>query len=217
MAAARSHILILSAGGIRSLVATALMLARREKPRITTLYFNDGRNLADIRREFAQRQAEHFNLGKLHQLEFTQLFGTQPDRGQGNGAIGSLVVGQMLLAAVTYARANQAQTVIWPGCFDSEHNAVAKASEQLALCQHLVEVEDVPMPNIEATLLELSDQQVIELGGQLQVPWQLAWSCLTNPDKACGSCAACRRRKNAFEKAGIVDHLPERHSSALPH
>lgn len=215
MAPARSHILILSAGGIRSLVATALMLARHEKPRMTPLYIHDGRDNAAARHEFARRQAEHFNLGKLHQLELPQLFGLHLGHGQGGEAIGTLAVSQLLLAGLAYARANQAETVVWPGSFNAEHNAVAKASEQLTLCEHLADAEGVPMPGIEATLLELTDQQVVELGGQLQVPWQLAWSCLTNPDKACGSCAACRRRKNAFEKAGIVDHPPQRTSHTL--
>lgn len=205
----RTHLLILNAGGIRSLIATALMLARHDKPRITALYLNDGRDNAPARREFAKRQVDHFNLGRLHELELPQLYGLDLGHGHGGEAVGPLAVSQMLLAALAYARANQAERVIWPGCFNAEHAAIAKATEQMTLCQHLAEAEGVPMPELESTLIELSDQQVVELGAQLQVPWDLAWSCTTNPDKSCASCTACRRRKAAFDKAGIVDRPPE--------
>ncbi len=58
---------------------------------------------------------------------------------------------------------------------------------------------------IETPLLELTDQQVVELGGQLDVPWKLAWSCQFHGDKPCRVCDPCRRRQRAFDAAGVID------------
>ncbi len=202
---ARTHYLVLDGGGLRSLVSIGLLLERSEKPRLTPLYVDDGRDNTVVRADFARRQAEHFAIGRLHEMELSQLYGLGLGRGRGGEPIGSLAVGQLLLATLAYARANQAERVIWPASFNGESQAMARATEQMTLCEHLAEAEGLPMPEIEAPLLELSDQQVLELGSQFKLPWQLTWSCLATVDKPCGSCAGCRRRHAAFEKAGLVD------------
>jgi len=201
----RPHYLILNAGGLRSLVATALLLQQSEPPRLTVLYIGDGRDNTATRRSFASRQCEHFGLGKLHEFALPQLYGMGLGRGRGGEPIGTLAAPQLLLAALAYTRASQAEQLIWPAAFNADHHAMAQATEQTTLCQHLAETESLPVPTLEAPLLELTDQQVLELGSQLQVPWHLAWSCLTATDQPCGSCAGCRRRHAAFEKAGLID------------
>ena len=60
---------------------------------------------------------------------------------------------------------------------------------------------------IHTPLIELTKEQIIEIGINLKVPFNLTLSCydpLTG-GRACGKCDACVLRRNGFEKAGIAD------------
>ena len=60
---------------------------------------------------------------------------------------------------------------------------------------------------IVAPLIHLKKTEIIQLGNQLGVPWELTWSCYTGGDVACGVCDACRLRLAAFAELGLVDPL----------
>lgn len=200
---AGTHVLILSSGGLRSLVATALMAQDADRPRLMLLHVVDGRDNAVTRLEFVRRQADHFRITRIGELDLTHLYGQ--GLGPDGEPIGTLVNPQILLAAITQARLGQCERVIWPVSCNVDVKTIASAMERMLLCEHLADLEAVPMPSLVAPLLELSDQQIIELGGQLDVPWALAWSCLRQGDQPCRACPACKRRQLAFEKSGMVD------------
>ena len=61
---------------------------------------------------------------------------------------------------------------------------------------------------IIAPLIHLKKTEIIQLGNQLGVPWELTWSCYTGGDVACGVCDACRLRLAAFAELGLVDPIP---------
>jgi 7-cyano-7-deazaguanine synthase len=61
---------------------------------------------------------------------------------------------------------------------------------------------------IVAPLLELKKTEIIQLGNQLGVPWDLTWSCYAGGDVACGVCDSCRLRLAAFAELGLQDPLP---------
>lgn len=60
---------------------------------------------------------------------------------------------------------------------------------------------------IAAPLVNLSKTEIIQLGDQLGVPWQLTWSCYAGGTVACGSCDACRLRLVAFQQLGRIDPI----------
>jgi 7-cyano-7-deazaguanine synthase len=61
--------------------------------------------------------------------------------------------------------------------------------------------------NIRTPLIELSKAQIVSLGRELGVPFELTHSCY-DPDsagRACGACDSCLLRAKGFREAGIPD------------
>lgn len=199
--------IILHSGGLRSLVATALTIENDDSARLTFLHINDGRDNAHVRLDHTHRQAEHFSITHVHQLDLSHLYGHGKGKGKGpDGALtGSLVAPQTLLAALSQARFLQADQVIWPKSCGGEVKAIAQATEQAMLADQLGDIEQGGAPRILTPLLELTDRQVVELGAELEVPWHLSWSCQGSADIPCRMCPGCKRRKAAFASACIVD------------
>jgi len=58
---------------------------------------------------------------------------------------------------------------------------------------------------IKAPLLKKTKAQIVKLGRQLHVPFELTWSCYQGSLKPCGTCDSCRLRAKGFEDAGMID------------
>lgn len=61
--------------------------------------------------------------------------------------------------------------------------------------------------HIEAPFVELTKADVVKLGLELNVPYELTWSCYEGHDKPCGVCGTCRDRLAAFAANNAVDPL----------
>ena len=61
--------------------------------------------------------------------------------------------------------------------------------------------------HMEAPFVEWSKADSVKKGLELNVPYELTWSCYEGGDKPCGVCATCIDRKRAFELNGSVDPL----------
>lgn len=48
---------------------------------------------------------------------------------------------------------------------------------------------------------------IVKLGTNLKVPYELTWSCYEGHDKACGKCGTCLDRIKAFEANGLKDPI----------
>lgn len=60
---------------------------------------------------------------------------------------------------------------------------------------------------IETPIIHKRKSEIIKLGAELYVPFELSWSCYTNEDKACGKCDSCALRLKGFEEAGLTDPI----------
>lgn len=165
-----------------------------------------------MRRQHMRKQAQTLGVTRVTERSVQHLFGHGYGRAPDGGPMGMLTRPQVLLAAIAEARYQQAEAVIWPVSVNADAQQGAQATEQAILCQHLAEAESVgedQQPRIETPLIEMTDQQVIELGSQLDVDWSLSWSCSRPGETPCMACAGCRRRSQAFDQAGVVDTLIE--------
>ncbi|MBQ3664669.1 MAG: 7-cyano-7-deazaguanine synthase QueC [Lachnospiraceae bacterium] len=58
---------------------------------------------------------------------------------------------------------------------------------------------------LRAPFSAMPKSEVVKLGLELGVPYQLTWSCYEGGDKPCGTCGTCIDRRNAFELNGVSD------------
>lgn len=62
---------------------------------------------------------------------------------------------------------------------------------------------------IEAPFVGLKKADVVRMGHELKVPYEMTWSCYEGGDKPCGKCGTCRDRAAAFAANGLTDPLLE--------
>lgn len=60
---------------------------------------------------------------------------------------------------------------------------------------------------IVAPFIDKEKSEVVKMGLDLGIPFELTWSCYEGNEKACGTCGTCRDRIKAFEKNGLVDPI----------
>ena len=61
--------------------------------------------------------------------------------------------------------------------------------------------------SIRAPFVGLKKADVVRIGHELSVPYELTWSCYEGGEKPCGVCGTCRDRIEAFRKNGLIDPL----------
>ena len=200
---------VVNSSGLRSLVATAVALSDTEARDVVLLHIRDGRPTAAIRAEHCRRQAEHFQIKRTVEIELPHIESDLYVPVDQDGGASPLALPQTLLVALGRAIRLKACRLIWPGQFNADFATIGRATEQVVLIEHLGQLEQQQTPAIEIPLLELKDQQLIELGTQLGVPWELAWACMLAQDRPCMTCQPCRYRHAAFEAAGIADPIEQ--------
>jgi 7-cyano-7-deazaguanine synthase in queuosine biosynthesis len=224
----KSSALVLSSGGIHSLVAAGL--ASREY-RIGLLHFADGRTSARQAAAAFSRQVEHFKPMRHWIVEagYLRQMALPPEtaglvNATGSDAQSSLIPLrelQLLSVAAGFARQIHAGTIFWGTQFDQRNaDALARNVELVGVFNSLLELLCPESPIVVKTpLVGLDDHQVIQLGYQMGLPFGASWTCQmaaslspvaqggTPLDAPCMSCPACARRIRAFRAAQLADPL----------
>lgn len=60
---------------------------------------------------------------------------------------------------------------------------------------------------LEAPFVSMNKADVVKIGLELGVPYELTWSCYEGKEKPCMKCATCIDRIAAFEKNGVTDPI----------
>lgn len=69
---------------------------------------------------------------------------------------------------------------------------------RIAIWSHAQVQTEVVLP-----LIEMGKAEVIRLGSELGVPFELTWSCYHDAERPCGACESCIERAQAFAAAGF--------------
>lgn len=85
----------------------------------------------------------------------------------------------------------------YPDCSEQFNNAMTEAiklgsGDKITVCD----------PFIDKTKAD-----IVKLGTELKVPYELTWSCYNGEDKPCGKCGTCIDRIKAFKINGTADPL----------
>ncbi|MCC5828090.1 MAG: 7-cyano-7-deazaguanine synthase [Phycisphaeraceae bacterium] len=209
---AASPTLILSNGGLRSLVAMACLSEAGPGRRLIVAHLA-GHHGGSVRRALlARKQAEHFKIRHFRELTAPRAKGS---RTEGDEQSTMLWRSSLLLAGMDRAVALRAEELIWPAQQSTGGPDAATLLELAMTVEHLASIETSTPCRIRAPLLDLTDVQILELSIQLQVPLELSWSCQGAAAQPCRACPGCRRRIEAFDRLGVVDplNLPRRASA----
>ena len=204
--------LILAVGDLPSLVALGAALSQLRPAQVRLLHLKDTRVNARSRRRTALEQAKHYDVRPPIELQMPALGSSAQAEHRGvppEQAHAALLDAQILLVGLAQAIELRVSQLIWPVQVDADFDRCAAVTEQVQLVDELAQLDHDQVPQIETPLVELDDQQVVELGAHLDVPWRLAWTCLLHGETPCRVCPACRQRHAAFDAAGIVDPVDE--------
>lgn len=58
---------------------------------------------------------------------------------------------------------------------------------------------------IKAPLIDMSKEEIVLKGNEVNAPMDLSYSCYAGESKHCGICESCKRRKRAFISSGLND------------
>ena len=94
---------------------------------------------------------------------------------------------------------------------DAAGNAYPDCSDAFNKAMHdAVYIGSGNQLQIEAPFVNMTKADVVKLGLEINVPYELTWSCYEGGDKPCGVCGTCIDRQAAFEKNGVMDPLLNR-------
>lgn len=60
---------------------------------------------------------------------------------------------------------------------------------------------------VEVPFINLQKKDIVKLGLDLEVPYELTWSCYEGKEFSCGKCGTCMDRERAFLLNGTIDPL----------
>lgn len=82
-----------------------------------------------------------------------------------------------------------------------------EAFERMANLATKATTQDGRKFHIHAPLMYMDKAEIIRIGTQLGVPYELTWSCYEGDELACGTCDSCLLRLNGFAEAGLKDPI----------
>ncbi|UTF55591.1 7-cyano-7-deazaguanine synthase QueC [Natronosalvus rutilus] len=115
----------------------------------------------------------------------------------------------LVAMAISYAEANDCAAVFmgahsedfagYPDCRPAFFDAFQK----------VIDVGTKPETEIDlvAPYVKWSKTNIAERGLELDVPYELTWSCYRDDEPACGTCDSCALRLEAFRNAGSRDPI----------
>ncbi|WP_459193195.1 7-cyano-7-deazaguanine synthase QueC [Halosimplex sp. J119] len=115
----------------------------------------------------------------------------------------------LLSMATSYAEANDCSAV-FIGAHSEDFSGYPDCRpEFFDAFQQVMQVGTKPESEIElvAPFVDWSKTDIAERGLELDVPYELTWSCYRDDAPACGTCDACAFRLQAFQRLGVTDPI----------
>ena len=117
----------------------------------------------------------------------------------------------MLSHATAYAEANNYSTIALGNNLEEAGAYPDNEEEFTHLFSNVLDyaVADGVSIKIVTPVGNLMKHEIVKLGHELNVPFELTWSCYRGENTHCGKCGPCFMRYTAFERNGLQDPLIE--------
>lgn len=224
--------LVLSSGGVDSTTCVGLAVKRFGAENVSTVsIFYGQKHSKEL--ECARKVAEHYGV-KHYELDLSNIMQysncsllaksteeikhksyAQQIAEDGEGMVRTYVPfrnGLMLssVAALAMSIYPDDLTHIYLGAHadDAAGNAYADCSEAFTNAMfEAIKIGTYEKVLVEAPLVNMTKAQVVKTGLEINVPYELTWSCYEGGEKACGTCGTCIDRLNAFKLNGVDDPI----------
>lgn len=213
---------VLASGGMDS--ATAAVEARERGYDLYLLHTSYGQQTETKEFECASALAERLDAADFHHVETDHLarIGASSLTDEGidveeadldSDEIPSSYVpfrnSNLLSMAVSYAEANDCDA-IFMGAHSEDYSGYPDCRpEFFDAFQQVIDVGTKPETQIDlvAPFVDWSKTEIAERGVDLEVPYEITWSCYREEEPACGTCDACAFRLKAFKEIGLKDPI----------
>ena len=221
--------MVLFSGGVDSTTCLALAVKEHGAENVTALSIGYGqKHSREI--QAAKKLAEYYNV-EWKQLDLSLIFadsdcslltGSDKDIPKGTYAqqlsetdgkpVSTYVPfrnGLFLASAASMALSLGCELIYYgPHADDAAGNAYPDCSEEFNnAINSAIYIGSGKQLRIEAPFVTKTKKEIVKLGLELGVPYELTWSCYEGSEKPCGVCGTCRDRQEAFLANGIEDPL----------
>lgn len=215
--------IVLLSGGMDSLVCAGEAFSNDHE--VSFIHMNYGQKTSDRERRSFEEIADYYKVSqknrKIIDMTFLKQIGGssltddtisvknyQGDSGKipdsyvpfRNSIILSLAVSwaEVVGATKLYIGANYEDSPGYPDCRPVYYDAF----------NQLIKV-GTKAGNIEiiTPVINMKKKDIVKKGLELNVPFELSWSCYKNSDKACGKCDSCALRLRGFKESGNIDPI----------
>lgn len=212
--------LVIASGGLDSSTVAAMFKAGNPGRRVRMLYINYGQRASEREERAVLEFARAIGVeADTLDIDYTQLSGgsalLDPDKEISGGVAGTEYAHEwvparnlvMLSLAAAYAEANGFHIIALgnnleeAGAYpDNEEDFTERFSDLLPNAVH-----DGYALRVESPVGHLMKHEIVKKGLELDVPYELTWSCYRGEDLHCGRCGPCFMRRTAFERSGSYD------------
>ncbi len=215
--------IVLVSGGMDSLVTAAI--AKRESDRVYFLHANYGQRTERKEKELFEKLCDYFQPDGAKSVDISYLADiggsalTDPsievkDFSPGADGIPDTYVpfrnAHLVCIAVSWAEVIGADS-IYIGAVEEDSSGYPDCREEfyrnLGVAIETGTKDDTHI-QIVTPVIHISKSEIVRLGVELGVPFELSWSCYRDNDIACGTCDSCHLRLRAFREAGLTDPIP---------
>ena len=220
--------LVLSSGGLDSTTALALAVAKYRKENVIALSVSYGQK-HDKEIQAAKAVAEYYQVEQMF-LDLTPIFSysnssllkqsteaipeksyaRQINETEGNKPVSTYVPfrnGLFISSAASIALSRDCGVIYYGTHADDAAGAAYPDCSPIfnkAMNQAVWEGSGHQL-RIEAPFVNMNKGEIVKLGMDLGVPYELTWSCYEGGDVPCGKCGTCIDRAKAFAANGLED------------
>lgn len=207
--------IVVLSGGMDSATVLAKWVAKLGKENCVALFVKYGQHTSEKEYECAESLCKYYDIDLITvstSLKSTGLVDFE-DTNYEVRARNPILALQAYNVGYNYFKKNPNELFylhIALGIQGSDHSDYIDCSDGVVkLLDTLIQSLSNEYVSVDVPYLYSSKADIIKEGMELNVPYNLTWSCYIKEDYPCGVCPSCQLRAEAFEKAGYKDPILE--------